>query len=193
MTPYLLKATFTATDPTSVGFLLEGACDKFHNVVQLLAPQTLTYQGCAAVMEEILLPVLLFVIAAAAVGIGMLTIASLLGPSRQGRVKAMPYESGMDPIHDTKRRFDVRFHLVAIAFLLFDVEILFLYPWAVAGHPEAPGSGRGFELLQGAVPKAQEVAVNDFRLIVFGGAMLFLVLVVAGLVYEWRRGVLRWR
>ncbi len=44
----------------------------------------------------------------------------------------MPYESGMDPIHDTHRRFDVRFHMVAIAFLVFDVELLFLYPWAVA-------------------------------------------------------------
>ncbi len=44
----------------------------------------------------------------------------------------MPYESGMDPIHDTRRRFDVRFHLIAIAFLVFDVEVLFLYPWAVA-------------------------------------------------------------
>jgi NADH-quinone oxidoreductase subunit A len=144
-------------------------------------------------MENALLPVLLFVLAAAAVGIGMLSLGSLLGPSRQGRVKEMPYESGMDPIHDTKRRFDVRFHLVAIAFLLFDVEILFLYPWAVAGHPKAPGSGEGFELLRGAVPDTQYVEVRDFRMIVFGGAMLFLTLVVAGLVYEWRRGVLRWR
>ena len=49
----------------------------------------------------------------------------------------MPYESGMDPIHDTRRRFDIRFHLVAIAFLLFDVELLFLYPWAVASRDEA--------------------------------------------------------
>ena len=47
----------------------------------------------------------------------------------------MPYESGMDPVHDTRRRFDVRFHLLAIAFLVFDVELLFLYPWAVASHP----------------------------------------------------------
>jgi NADH-quinone oxidoreductase subunit A len=143
-------------------------------------------------MENALLPVLLFVLAAAAVGIGMLSIGSLLGPSRQGRVKEMPYESGMDPIHDTKRRFDVRFHLVAIAFLLFDVEILFLYPWAVAGHAKHPGSGEGFELLNNATPSG-EIAIRDYRMVVFGGAMLFLVLVVAGLVYEWRRGVLRWR
>ena len=55
----------------------------------------------------------------------------------------MPYESGMDPIHDTRRRFDVRFHLIAIAFLVFDVEVLFLYPWAVAAkRPEYRGNGR---------------------------------------------------
>lgn len=148
-------------------------------------------QVSEAVMENALLPVLLFVLAAAALGIGMLSIGSLLGPSRQGRVKEMPYESGMDPIHDTKRRFDVRFHLVAIAFLLFDVEILFLYPWAVASHQEKPGSGKGLELLQGA--SSADVTIPETRLIVFGGAMFFLLLVVAGLVYEWRRGVLKWR
>src|SRR5207344_3422059 len=65
----------------------------------------------------------------------------MIGPSRAGAVKAMPYESGMDPIHDTRRRFDVRFHLVAIAFLVFDVELLFLYPWAVASQPLAPRPG----------------------------------------------------
>ena len=56
----------------------------------------------------------------------------------RGPVQKMPYESGMDPIHDTRRRFDVRFHLMAIAFLVFDVEVLFLYPWAVAAkRPDA--------------------------------------------------------
>jgi NADH-quinone oxidoreductase subunit A len=78
------------------------------------------------------LPIFLFAVAALAVPTGMLVAGWLIGPSRQGRVKAMPYESGMDPIHDTRRRFDVRFNLVAIAFLVFDVELLFLYPWAVA-------------------------------------------------------------
>jgi NADH-quinone oxidoreductase subunit A len=78
------------------------------------------------------LPIFLFAAAALAVPAGMIVAGWLLGPSRPGRVKAMPYESGMDPIHDTRRRFDVRFYLVAIAFLAFDVELLFLYPWAVA-------------------------------------------------------------
>src|SRR2546430_13297880 len=78
------------------------------------------------------LPIFLFALAALAVPAGMIVAGRLIGPSRPGRVKAMPYESGMDPIHDTRRRFDVRFNLVAIAFLVFDVELLFLYPWAVA-------------------------------------------------------------
>ena len=75
---------------------------------------------------EAALPIFLFIIVASAVPFGMLAAGSLLGPRRSGEVKRMPYESGMDPIHDTRRRFDVRFHLVAIAFLIFDVELLFL-------------------------------------------------------------------
>ena len=79
-------------------------------------------------MDEIL-PVLLFVAIAAAVSVGLVVGSSLIGPNkRTNRVKEMPYESGMDPVHDTRRRFDVRFHLVAITFLVFDVELLFLSP-----------------------------------------------------------------
>ena len=74
-------------------------------------------------MDTAPLPILLFVVAAAGVTVGLLIVGRMLGPSRQGLVKEMPYESGMDPIHDTRRRFDVRFHLVAIAFLVFDVEL----------------------------------------------------------------------
>ena len=78
------------------------------------------------------LPILLFVVIAAAMSVGMLIGPRLLAPRKNTAVKEMPYESGMDPIHDARRRFAVRFHLVAIAFLVFDVELLFLYPWAVA-------------------------------------------------------------
>ena len=77
---------------------------------------------------DAILPVLLFVVIAAAVSVGLVVFAELVGPKRQGAVKEMPYESGMDQVHDTRRRFDVRFHLVAITFLVFDVELLFLYP-----------------------------------------------------------------
>ncbi len=61
----------------------------------------------------------------------------------------MPYESGMDPIHDARRRFDVRFHLVAIAFLIFDVELLFLYPWATASSASSENLEKRISLDQG--------------------------------------------
>jgi NADH-quinone oxidoreductase subunit A len=79
-----------------------------------------------------ILPVFLLVVCVIGLAVGLLIVARIVRPGHPGRVTRMPYESGMDPIHDTRRRFDVRFHLLAIAFLVFDVELLFLYPWAVA-------------------------------------------------------------
>src|SRR5215212_6408375 len=88
-------------------------------------------------MDQAVLPLFLFAVCATVVAVGLLAVSAAVGPHKNGPVKEMPYESGMDPIHDTRRRFDVRFYLVAIAFLIFDVELLFLYPWAVAsGNPE---------------------------------------------------------
>jgi NADH-quinone oxidoreductase subunit A len=78
-----------------------------------------------------ILPIFLTVICVIGLAVGLLIFARIVRPGRPGRVTRMPYESGMDPIHDTRRRFDVRFYLLAIAFLVFDVELLFLYPWAV--------------------------------------------------------------
>lgn len=131
-------------------------------------------------MEKIL-PILLFGICAVGLPVGLLVLGSLLGPRRQTAVKRMPYESGMDPIHDTKRRFDVRFHLVAVAFLIFDVELLFLYPWAVASrNPAGVNAAVAQQWVSG-------------RGLVFGAVMFFLALVILGLVYDWRKGVLRWR
>ena len=128
-----------------------------------------------------ILPLFLFAGCALALPLALWIVASLIGPRRQGDVKRMPYESGMDPIHDTRRRFDVRFHLVAVAFLIFDVELLFLYPWAVASrHAEGINRAVENELVSG-------------RGLVFGGVLFFLTLVTLGLVYEWRKGVLRWR
>ena len=84
-------------------------------------------------------PVFLYILILAGMAVGLLVVSRLLNPRQfVGPVQKMPYESGMDPIHDTRRRFDVRFHLIAIAFLVFDVEVLFLYPWAVAAkRPDA--------------------------------------------------------
>jgi NADH-quinone oxidoreductase subunit A len=138
-------------------------------------------------MDDILLPILIFAALATALSLGMLGIASALGPRRQSAVKQMPYESGMDPIHDAHRKFDVRFHLVAIAFLVFDVELLFLYPWAVASRDPAG--------IDAAVSQAARAAepLGYSRGLVFGEVMVFIGLLALGLVYAWRKGVFRWR
>src|SRR4051812_8373887 len=115
-------------------------------------------------MQDAAIPILLFLACAAALAIGLLVLGTLVGPRRAGRVKEMPYESGMDPIHDTRRRFDVRFHLVAIAFLVFDVELLFLYPWAVASR-NADG-----------VEAAVREGLVSSRGLVFGEVMVFILL-----------------
>ncbi len=133
-------------------------------------------------MFEAALPILMFAVIAALLPIGMLIGARVLGPRRQTAVKSMPYESGMDPIHDTRRRFDVRFHLLAIDFLVFDVELLFLYPWAVASRDKAAG-----------IDMAVSSALVDGRMLVFGGAMVFIALLVLGFVYTWKKGVFEWR
>jgi NADH-quinone oxidoreductase subunit A len=135
-----------------------------------------------------LLPIFLFLVCALALSVGLLAIGNLVGPHKDTRVKQMPYESGMDPIHDTKRRFDFRFHLVAIAFLVFDVELLFLYPWAVASR--AGGGASGESLGINAAVAGGLVSSRD---LVFGGAMFFIALLVVGLIYDWRKGVFRWR
>ena len=123
----------------------------------------------------------MFVAIAAAVSVGLVVFAQLIGPKRPGAVKEMPYESGMDPLHDTRRRFDIRFHLVAITFLVFDVELLFLYPWAVASRT---ASGIDAAVSEGLVSS---------RLLVFFSVLFFIAMVVIGFVYDWRKGVFRWR
>jgi NADH-quinone oxidoreductase subunit A len=143
-------------------------------------------------METGLLPVVLFVLAAAAVGVGLIAVGSWIGPKRNSRVKEMPYESGMDPIHDTRRRFDFRFHLVAIAFLVFDVELLFLYPWAVASRPAAVPEG-GLTSAELGINGAVTAGLVSSRGLVFAGAMLFVAMLAVGLVYDWKKGVFQWR
>jgi NADH-quinone oxidoreductase subunit A len=149
----------------------------------------------------------IFVFAACVIGLAvvMLVVANVFNPVRPGRVKGMPYESGMDPIHDTRRRFDIRFHLLAIAFMVFDVELLFLYPWAVAMRPAAeiaPPSATAATAQSTVPPSAAESAEGfatkadrhwENRNMIFGGAMLFLFLLALGYVYDWRKGVFDWR
>jgi NADH-quinone oxidoreductase subunit A len=157
------------------------------------------------------LPVYLFIACVLALAAVLLVMAALLNPKRPGPVKRMPYESGMDPVHDTRRRFDIRFYLVAIAFLVFDVELLFLYPWAVAMRPApvpagavVPMSHNGLQENAESIPgvaKGQQAArpwqtstgQTTNRDLVFAGAMVFIALLALGFVYDWRKGVFQWR
>lgn len=111
----------------------------------------------------------------------MLVIAHTIGPKRRGPVKDSPYESGMPLVQDARRRFNVRFYIVAMLFLLFDVEIIFLWPWATVFH-HAAANGATIPL-DGA-----EVGAG----FLLAGMGIFFTLLVFGLVYEWKKGALQW-
>lgn len=136
-----------------------------------------------------ILPILLFAVIAVGFSFSLLTVGRLFGPKRRSRVKEMPYESGMDPIHAARRRFDVRFHLVAIAFLIFDVELLFLYPWAVASKTPWDVASKSEYGIDGAVTSG----LVESRGLVFAEVMVFIGLLALGLVYCWCKGLFRWR
>lgn len=110
-------------------------------------------------MQIEIVPILIYVASAVGLAGFLLLLGNLFNPRRPSEVKRMPYESGMDPLHDTRRRFDVRFHLMAIAFLVFDVELLFLYPWAVAIYRPRQPTGRAGETVavQGIAPGPAEM------------------------------------
>lgn len=135
-------------------------------------------------------PVFLFIMIAIMIAISMLVLSYLLGPRRNTPVKQMPYESGMDPIGDARQRFDVRYYLVAIVFLLFDVELLFLYPWAVAQYSATAATA---PQTPGAAPTASAGVPPVFRDVVFVEIILFIVILAAAFAYAWRKGVFEWR
>ena len=120
-------------------------------------------------------PVFLYLAAILAFAGVSLVLAHLIGPRKRTAVKLMPYESGMDPVGDARRRFDVKFYLIAILFLVFDVELLFLYPWAVAAYRDPP-------LIPGELGGP-----------VFWEVLVFLVTLAVAYVYAWRKGVFRWQ
>src|SRR5579885_5820 len=97
---------------------------------------------------------------------GMLTLSYILGQHKRTREKLMPYESGMTPVGDARQRFSIKFYLVAMVFILFDVEVVFLYPWAVV--------------------------YRELKLFGFFEMLTFVLLVVAGFAYLWKKGVLDW-
>jgi NADH-quinone oxidoreductase subunit A len=120
-------------------------------------------------------PVLIYLVALTGFVVMNLTLAHVLGPKRKTAVKDMPYESGMDPIGDARQPFDIKFYVVAILFLVFDVELLFLYPWAVSAY-----------VGEGGVPEG-------LRGTVFGVMLVFMATLAIAYVYAWRKGVFKWR
>ncbi len=126
----------------------------------------------------------LLVLLALSLAVLILVLTHLIGPKRLGARKQATYESGMEPIGDTRRRFNVRFYLVAVLFLVFDVEIVFLYPWAVVvSRLRTP------EYQSWAQPLLAAGYTPIYLLLAIG---LFFLLLLVGLFYEWRRGVFRW-
>jgi NADH-quinone oxidoreductase subunit A len=120
-------------------------------------------------------PVFLFLVVVIGFAVAAPTVAHLVSPKRLTPVKQMPYESGMDPIGDARHKFDVKFYLIAILFLVFDVELLFLYPWTATNLPE--GS---------LIP----APLGD---LVFWSIQAFLLVLTFAFVYAWRKGVFQWR
>jgi len=119
-------------------------------------------------------PIFLYLAIVVGFALTTLVLAHVVGPRRRTPVKMMPYESGMDPFGDARQRFDVKFYLVAIMFLVFDVELLFLYPWAVSAYQD------------GGIP-------YDMREPVFWGVMVFIALLLVAYIYDWRKGVFKWK
>ncbi len=111
-------------------------------------------------------PILLQAVLAMAVAGGMLAVSSLVGHRVQNKTKDLPYECGIVPTGDARGRFSVKFYLVAMLFILFDVEVVFLFPWAVV--------------------------FRELKLFGFFSMLLYLLLILAGFFYLWKKGVLDW-
>ena len=120
------------------------------------------------IMLEEYFSVLVFIGFSLGIGLLLVVLGMLLGPRRPDTHKNSPYECGFDAFEDSRMKFDVRYYLVAILFILFDLEIAFLLPWAIA--------------LKG----------GSLGALGFGSVMVFLAVLVVGFVYEWKKGALEW-
>ncbi|HSM28189.1 MAG TPA: NADH-quinone oxidoreductase subunit A [Thioalkalivibrio sp.] len=117
-------------------------------------------------MLEGYLPILVFLVVGAVVGIVPLALGMAVGPRKPDAAKDSPYECGFEAFEDSRLKFDVRFYLVAILFIIFDLEIAFLFPWAVA--------------------------LDEIGLFGLLAMALFLTILVIGFIYEWKKGALEW-
>src|SRR5574343_1480724 len=112
------------------------------------------------------LPVILFILVGVGVGVAPQVLGYLLGPNRPDAAKNSPYECGFEAFEDARMKFDVRYYLVAILFILFDLEIAFLFPWAVV--------------------------LKEIGMFGFVAMLVFLAILVVGFIYEWKKGALEW-
>jgi NADH-quinone oxidoreductase subunit A len=115
---------------------------------------------------EVYFPVLVQALLAMALAAGLLTVSYLLGKKVRNRVKDMPYESGIVPTGDARQRFSVKFYLVAMLFILFDIEAIFLYPWVVV--------------------------YRELKMFAFVEMLIFVILILSGFFYIWKKGALDW-
>jgi NADH-quinone oxidoreductase subunit A len=121
------------------------------------------------------IPVLLILIVAIGMAAVILVLSRFAAKNRPTREKLMPYECGVEPVGTARERQSVKFYLVAMAFLLFDIEAVFLLPWAV--------------VFSGV---AQSEAYRHLKYVFYAEMMIFMVVLFAGLVYVWRKGILEW-
>ena len=117
-------------------------------------------------MLESYLPILVFLVVGTAVGLVAIGVGFLLGPRQPDDAKTSPYECGFEAFEDARMKFDVRYYLVAILFIVFDLEIAFLFPWAVV--------------------------LDEIGMVGFWAMMIFLGILVVGFAYEWKKGALEW-
>ena len=111
-------------------------------------------------------PILLFILVGLGVGVVPLVLGKLLGPNRPDPEKLSPYECGFEAFEDARMQFDVRYYLIAIQFIIFDLEVAFLFPWAVS--------------------------LGNIGLLGFWSMMIFLGVLTVGFIYEWMKGALEW-
>lgn len=134
----------------------------------------LTFWGVMQDSPASWLPVVLLLLIGIGFAVGNIVISLLVGPSRTGPGKSSTYESGMVPVGDTRKRFNVRFYVVAMLFLVVDVEIVFFYPWATIFSP--------------VVQSGDQYLSNLLLLRI----VVFTVLLLVGYLYAWGKGVFRW-
>lgn len=112
------------------------------------------------------LPILIFIVIGVLIGLAPALLGFILGPRKPYKEKNSPYECGFNPFEDARMPFDVRFYLVAILFIIFDLETAFLFPWAVV--------------------------LRHIGWLGFASMMIFLGILVVGFIYEWKKGALEW-